>query len=197
MSQSTALEFGLAHARDANALARMSRDLIEHGLGWRWQTSAIRALMNDPDTVVLCARQRAVRGAGERSTALPGSLPSLPAPLERPLARLLPLDPVLQIAGFGVMQYGLVRAHLMLLAVQPALQRRGIGADLLHWLERTAITAGIERIGLEVRARNIAARHFYREQGYEEREYVPRYYDGVESAIRMERRLRGPCPQPR
>jgi ribosomal protein S18 acetylase RimI-like enzyme len=164
--------------------------------GWRWHATAIRALIKDPDTVVLCARRVVAGSAARRET------PRLPAPPHpAPGAGDAPqpsasAGPALGIAGFGAMHFGLERAHLMLLAVNPELQRHGIGAHLLHWLERTAMTAGIERIGLEVRARNTSARQFYRDQGYEEREYVPRYYDGVESAIRMERRLRGKSPWP-
>jgi ribosomal protein S18 acetylase RimI-like enzyme len=176
MSAAIALEFGLARSGEAGALARMCRDMIEQGLGWRWQIGAIRSLINDPDTVVLCARRR--------------------------MAPRAPLDlganthaPATQVAGFGVMHYEMERAHLMLLAVQPNLRRHGIGAHLLHWLERTAVTAGVERISLEVRALNTGARQFYRELGYQEREYLPRYYSGLESAFRMERVLRPPAPR--
>jgi [ribosomal protein S18]-alanine N-acetyltransferase len=172
--EAIALEFGLARSNEAVALARLSRDMIEQGLGWRWQAAEIRGLINDPDTVVLCARQRPLRDT-EQTT--PTRAPEAAYGL---------------IAGFGVMHYELARAHLMLLAVRPEMRRRGIGAHLLHWLERTAMTAGVERIGLEVRALNAGARQFYRDQGYEEREYLPRYYSGIESALRMQRVLRRP-----
>jgi [ribosomal protein S18]-alanine N-acetyltransferase len=178
MSEAIALEFGLARPRDAAVLAHMCRDMIEHGLGWRWRTAEIRALINDPDTVVLCARRRPLRALDP--------LPSNPASETGPGG---------YIAGFGVMRYELVRAHLMLLAVRGGMRRRGIGAHLLHWLERTAVTAGIERIGLEVRALNAGARQFYRDQGYEEHEYLPRYYSGIESAFRMQRKLRPSPPK--
>jgi [ribosomal protein S18]-alanine N-acetyltransferase len=169
--EAIALEFGLARSNEAVELARMSRDMIEQGLGWRWQAAEIRRLINDPDTVVLCARQRPLHDADRPARTEAGNA---------------------LIAGFGVMHYEFARAHLMLLAVHPDMRRRGIGAHLLHWLERTAMTAGVERIGLEVRALNAGARQFYRDQGYEEREYLPRYYSGLESALRMERRLRRP-----
>ncbi len=94
------------------------------------------------------------------------------------------------VLGFGIMTYGLEKAHLMLLAVLPRARRRNIASKLLDWLEKTAITAGVSRIELEVRAGNIAARSFYRERGYHERDYLAGYYSGQESAFRMARNLR-------
>jgi ribosomal-protein-alanine N-acetyltransferase len=87
------------------------------------------------------------------------------------------------------MTYGL-ETHLMLLAVQPRARRRNIGSRLVHWLENTALVAGVTRIELEVRARNTGARAFYRDHGYHERDFVEGYYDGQESAFRMVRNLR-------
>ncbi len=94
------------------------------------------------------------------------------------------------VLGFGIMTYGLETAHLMLLAVLPRARRRNIASNLLDWLEETAITAGVSRIELEVRAGNTGARSFYRERGYHERDYLAGYYSGQESAFRMARNLR-------
>ncbi|TLZ20912.1 MAG: GNAT family N-acetyltransferase [Gammaproteobacteria bacterium] len=94
------------------------------------------------------------------------------------------------IAGFAIMRYGDDSAHLNLLAVAPSHRRRGIARRLMNWLEGTALTAGTFTIGLELRAGNLAARAFYASLGYRELGSVPGYYQGVESAIRMERDLR-------
>ncbi|MCY3820178.1 MAG: GNAT family N-acetyltransferase [Gammaproteobacteria bacterium] len=94
------------------------------------------------------------------------------------------------IAGFGIMQYNLEEAHLILLAVRPRMRRRGLARDMLAWLEKTAETAGIRKIELEVRERNSGAREFYRTQGYKSGPSIPRYYDGMENAVRMAKRLR-------
>lgn len=166
MAETLAIEFGLASAGDAPMISRMSRDYIEHGLDWRWQPKQIRGLISDPETVVLCARSKPLRMTDSPAANLPDDL-----------------------LGFGVMRYGMEEAHLMLLAVLPRLRRRGIASRLLGWLEETATTAGVSEIALEVRAKNMGARTFYREHGYFEREYVPRYYSGHESAFRMTRRL--------
>ena len=48
-----------------------------------------------------------------------------------------------QLLGFAVMQFGDERAHLSLLCVQPAQQRRGIAKRLLEWLLESARVAAI------------------------------------------------------
>ena len=97
------------------------------------------------------------------------------------------------IAGFAIMRYGEDVAHLNLLAVDPAHRRRGIARALVRWLEETALTAGTFIIGLELRAGNEAARALYHTLGYHELGQIPGYYQGVESAIRMMRDVRGRC----
>jgi ribosomal protein S18 acetylase RimI-like enzyme len=94
------------------------------------------------------------------------------------------------LIGFGIMQYGDQDAHLALLAVAPALRRRGAGARLVAWLEAPARVAGLEKVRLELRADNPDALSFYRRQGFEVTGRVPGYYGGVMDAIRMEKSLR-------
>lgn len=94
------------------------------------------------------------------------------------------------IAGFAIMRYSDEAAHLNLLAVSPAYRRRGVGRQLIAWLEETALTAGTFIIGLELRATNETAYAFYSALGYRELSRVAGYYQGVESAIRMARDVR-------
>jgi len=169
MSEALAVEFGIARLAEAPLLAKMSRDYIERGLPWRWQSRELRRLIQDRESVVLCARAH---------------------PLRRDDADPAGLDASGTVLGFGVMTYALETAHLMLLAVHPQARRRGIASRLVEWLEKTAVTAGIHRVELEVRARNTGARQFYREHGYYERDYVAGYYSGLESAFRMVGNLR-------
>jgi ribosomal-protein-alanine N-acetyltransferase len=96
-----------------------------------------------------------------------------------------------QLFGFGIMKYGDESAHLFLLAVHFLRRRRGVGTALVSWLEASARTAGIERIRVEARASNTAARAFYQHHGYKEIEKVREYYRGAEDAVRFEKRLRG------
>lgn len=93
-------------------------------------------------------------------------------------------------AGFAIMGFGDDVAHLNLLAVDPSHRRRGVAAGLLTWLEETALTAGTFVIGLELRAGNESARAFYTAMGYREVGRVSGYYQGLESAIRMQRDVR-------
>ncbi len=154
----------LASIREAKTIASLSRDEIEAGLGWRWRADTITAMIRDPDAVVVCAYVPTTNGAAD------------------------------EFAGFGIMQYELDHAHLNLLAVVPNYRRRGIAQELLRWLEKTAMVAGVDTVALEVRAVNTPARTFYRQAGYQENQYLRHYYrtpDGTtEAAYRMRRSLR-------
>ena len=156
-------KIGFANAQDADTLAQMSRDEIENGLGWRWRTKAILAMIENPEASVLCVR--------------------IPSPTQENTI----------IAGFAIMEFDLESAHLNLLAVDPIFRRRGIAHSLLSWLEKSAKTAGIFEITLEVRTMNTGAQKFYRQLGFSEHQYLRHYYvapDGTnESAYRMKKRL--------
>ena len=152
-----AAELELATAEDAAPIARLSRDEIERGLEWRWRPQAIRRLIAQPETAVVCARCR-VKGKDV-------------------------------LGGFGVMEFGLDRAHLVLLAVAPRLRRRGVARRILRWLEKSAVTAGISEVRLEVRVGNDGARKFYAMQGYRRGDYLRGFYQGREAAYRMTKQL--------
>ena len=147
--------FRLARHPDANAIALMSRELIETGLsGWSWDPQRVARAIGARDTVVLVA-------AAQNS-----------------------------LNGFAIMNFGDASAHLSLLAVQPSHQRRGIGARMMAWLEESALVAGIATINLELRTNNSGARDFYRALGFRETAYIPGYYQGLETALRMSRDIR-------
>lgn len=94
--------------------------------------------------------------------------------------------------GFASMRFGDERAHLILLAVQPAHQRRGVGRRLIEWLVQSALVAGMSSIHVELRASNAGAYAFYRSLGFAETFRVPGYYRGRETALRMIRMLHVP-----
>ena len=48
-----------------------------------------------------------------------------------------------QLVGFGIMTYHEEQANLDLLAVKIRYRYRGIGRQLVQWLEKVALTAGI------------------------------------------------------
>jgi ribosomal protein S18 acetylase RimI-like enzyme len=139
---------------DAQALAVMSRDLIEAGLGWVYRTERFARLITHEDTVALVARAH-----------------------DRPV-------------GFAVMEFGDDRAHLIVLAVAPSHQRNGIARRMIAWLLKSAVTAGMTSVHVELRADNEPAFALYRSLGFSETLRVPGYYRGRETAIRMIRMLR-------
>jgi [ribosomal protein S18]-alanine N-acetyltransferase len=93
------------------------------------------------------------------------------------------------LQAFAIMRYRDDDAHLLLLAVQPMLVRRGIGTALMAWLEKVAVTAGVDRISLEARVSNATARAFYARLGYVESQVRPGYYQGREASVRMTKDL--------
>ncbi len=162
MSTTTQLQFQRARDIDASVIADMSRQYIEQGLRPAWTAGRVRAAMHRPETFVLAAR-----------AAHTGRWPSRET-----------------FAGFAIMVFGEETAHLNLLAVAPAFRRRGVARSMLHWLELSAVTAGVFEISLEVRASNRDAAQLYLAQGYVPVQRVAGYYQGVEDAIRMCRDLR-------
>jgi len=100
------------------------------------------------------------------------------------------------LVGFAIMDFGDTAAHLSLLAVKPTHQRCGIGKQLVAWLEEAALAAGITSVSLELRSNNFPARTFYRMLGYKELAYIPGYYRGVETAVKMGRDIRRIAPKP-
>ena len=163
MSTSTAgnIAFELAAQPDALAIARMSRDLVETGLGWSWTAARVLRSINDPEVLVLSAREISAR-EGRR------------------------------LAGFAIMNFGDESAHLSLLAVEPSHRRIGVGRGLFDWLKKSALTAGIAVIKLELRAGNADAQQFYLSLGFEEPGLTAGYYRQRETALRMALRLRAP-----
>jgi [ribosomal protein S18]-alanine N-acetyltransferase len=98
-----------------------------------------------------------------------------------------------RFAGFAIGEFGDSGMHLSLLAVDPKRQRKGIGGALLTWLEKSALTAGIGEIHLELRANNGNARAFYEAQDFVLTRSVPGYYRGEEAALRMRKTIGVPA----
>jgi ribosomal-protein-alanine N-acetyltransferase len=94
------------------------------------------------------------------------------------------------LLAFGIMKLHELHAHLVLFAVRAERQRQGIGSAVLHWLEASARVAGVERIVVEARRDNVAARSFYNEHGYHERDIASRMYGGVLDGVHLVKWLR-------
>lgn len=94
------------------------------------------------------------------------------------------------LVGFAMAHFGDESVHVTLLAVAESARRKGVGRQLLAWIEESAVTAGVFTVELELRAGNAGARRFYTALGYREAGRAARYYSGIEDAIRMTRNLR-------
>jgi len=168
-----AITIRLAEPRDAQAIAMMSRDFIEAGLGWKYAAARVLRAIRDRETLAVVACEGAKGAAAGGRGA---------------------------ITGFAIMEFGDERAHLVLLAVRPSHRRLGIGQRLLEWLVESARVAGMASIHLELRSNNDAARRFYRAMSFYETVLVPGYYRSgegrKEGALRMLRVLRAPGPVP-
>jgi ribosomal-protein-alanine N-acetyltransferase len=96
------------------------------------------------------------------------------------------------LVAFGIMSYRDEDASLLLFSVRPSHRRKGVGRELLEWLEKVAREAGLRRVLLECRRDNAAARNFYAENGYHELAIAKGYYQGMEDAVRLEKWLTHP-----
>lgn len=90
-----------------------------------------------------------------------------------------------QFAGFSIASLGESRAHLVLLAVENKARNQGVGRELLDWQLRAAQTAGLADMSLEVRATNCEAQRLYAAANFRKIRILPKYYSGVEDAIRL------------
>ena len=165
-----AITIRLAEPRDAQAIALMSREFIETGLGWKYDAARVLRAIRDRETLCAVACESGKNAAGRGA-----------------------------LTGFAIMELGDERAHLVLLAVRPTHRRLGIGRRLFGWVLDAARTAGMASIHLELRSGNDDARRFYRAMGFYETVLVPGYYRGEgrkEGALRMLRVLRSPGPVP-
>ena len=109
--------------------------------------------------------------------------------IDDPDTNVIVVAPPGAVAAFGVMYYAEDDAHLLLFAVHRAQQRRGVGSALLQWLEDAAVAAGAQKIRVEARMDNEAARSFYNERGYHERGIVRWMYSGRLDGVTLEKWL--------
>ena len=84
--------------------------------------------------------------------------------------------------------HGTAMGHIKDLAVAPERRGEGIGRLLLGEALGTLAVDGADRVKLEVRATNEAARSLYREFDFETHHVVPAYYDDGEDAHIMVRK---------
>ena len=65
-----------------------------------------------------------------------------------------------------------------------------IGTQIVLWLEKVAVAAGIYNIFVQVRERNTGAISFYEELGFQKLDDIEGFYKGVENGVVMAKLLR-------
>ncbi len=94
------------------------------------------------------------------------------------------------VVGFLVYWTIVDEVHILDLAVDPDLARRGIGSTLVKAMLENARAEGSRRVSLEVRRSNEVAKKLYREEGFRAVGVRRKYYvDEGEDAIIMELEL--------
>lgn len=92
-------------------------------------------------------------------------------------------------AGYTVVMIAAGEAHLLNLTVDTPWQRRGVGRELLNFVLKLARDYGAQRMFLEVRPSNTAARALYAAAGFSEIAVRHDYYPasaGREDAVLLE-----------
>lgn len=98
-----------------------------------------------------------------------------------------------RVAGFCMVMFAPDVAHVLVIAVTPSCQKKGIGGLLLGHCEREARSRHLPAIILEVRPSNQNAVDFYLHHGFTQlamrKGYYPAGHDKREDACVMEKRL--------
>ena len=75
--------------------------------------------------------------------------------------------------------------HLLNIAVDPRLRRKGVGNALMEAITARVREEGVKNIWLEVRTSNSPARNFYSRIGFQEKGRKPRYYLSEDAVVLM------------
>ncbi|WMJ67763.1 ribosomal protein S18-alanine N-acetyltransferase [Stenotrophomonas sp. 24(2023)] len=92
------------------------------------------------------------------------------------------------LVGYGVISLAADEAHVLNVCIDPLVQSRGLGRQLLRALVALARARGAQRVFLEVRPSNTPAVALYHSEGFNEIGRRPRYYpaaEGREDALVM------------
>ncbi len=83
------------------------------------------------------------------------------------------------VVAYAVLMIALDEAHLLNIAVDGRWHNAGIGRAFLLHLIGVAREVGVQIVYLEVRPSNLAARHLYRDMGFQQIAIRPGYYPAV------------------
>ena len=100
------------------------------------------------------------------------------------------------VSGFIIFRELLGETHILSVAVDTSQRRRGWGKRLLTLAINEAYRKGHDRVFLEVRINNAAAKALYQVMGFQEVGRRKGFYSNGEDAIFMELRLKGALGEP-
>lgn len=118
----------------------------------------------------------AVHAIEQESHPSPWPMKGLQASLDSHFGYVLEHDG--RLLAFAFVQRILDEAHLLDIAVDPALRGQGHGRELLRRLMDEELIEGVSIWFLEVRVSNMTAIGLYRSLGYNELSIRRNYYDG-------------------
>ena len=95
------------------------------------------------------------------------------------------------IVGYVCVTSLFEEAQILDIAVAPAMRGRGIALMLMGCAIKLAIDKGAEILALEVRSTNKAAIALYEKLGFVSTGCRSNYYEGIDDAILMEKKLQG------
>ena len=98
------------------------------------------------------------------------------------------------VLGYAGLDHGGEVSDVMTIAVHPRGRGHGLGQRLLDELVARARQAGAQRIMLEVRADNVAARGLYERSGFATVTTRRGYYQGVDALV-LAHELTGPSAE--
>ena len=81
-------------------------------------------------------------------------------------------------------------AELCAIAVDESARGRGVGAQLLRFVERELERDGIRELSLHTAVANLAALELFMKHGFSVMQRLPRYYRGVFEALALRKQLR-------
>jgi len=81
-----------------------------------------------------------------------------------------------RVIGYAILMVAMDEAHLLNITVASGWQNQGIGRAFLEFMLGVARGAKCEIVYLEVRPSNLAARHLYRQMGFQQIAIRPSYY---------------------
>ncbi|MBT1073081.1 ribosomal protein S18-alanine N-acetyltransferase [Pelotalea chapellei] len=94
-----------------------------------------------------------------------------------------------KLAGYVCLMSLFEEAQILDIAVDPAWRGQGVALQLMEQAISLALEKGAEVLALEVRTSSIPAITLYERLGFSRTGIRPRYYDGKEDALLMEKTL--------